>query len=407
MSEKNKYLTKLNINYSVIQGFYWMAFSIVIGYASVYLLDKQYTNSQIGVIFALGNILAVILQPLASTIVDQKRNITLRHIVITFLACLVVLSLLLTSMDQASTLLSISFVLLLSIFVSLHPFINSLSFIFENKGIQINFGLARGIGSVSYAIMAVIIGNLLKTDQPTILPYIKAVLFAVFIFFIFTYRIPTKGQNTKSIIHQETSMEDSNKIEIESLSILQFALKYKKFMVFLLGAVCVFLSHNVINSFFIQIITEVGGDSADMGNAISLAAVVELPAMLFFVKLKKYIKCSTLLKISGIVFALKHMVTLFATNVTMIYVAQCLQFLGFGLFLPAAVYYVSIYLDKKDMVKGQSCITMAITLGAVFASVIGGPILDIYNPKVLLAVTGVITIIGAILMFGSVENSTE
>jgi len=407
MSEKNKYLTKLNINYAAIQGFYWMTFSIVIGYASVYLLDKQYSNSQIGYILAMGNILAVILQPLASSIIDQERKITLRHIVITFLACLVLLSLLLTSIDRASLLLSISFVLLLSIFVSLHPLINSLSFIFENKGIQINFGLARGIGSVSYAIMAMIIGNLLKTNSPSILPYIKAVLFAVFIFFIITYRIPTNTRKEKGISNKENAMKENPKVENESLSILNFALKYKKFMVFLLGAVIVFLSHNVINSFFIQIITEVGGDSADMGNAISLAAVVELPAMLFFVKLKKYIKCSTLLKISGIVFALKHMVTLFASNVTMIYVAQCFQVLGFGLFLPAAVYYVSIYLDKKDMVKGQSCITMAITLGAVFASMIGGPILDAYNAHVLLAMTGVITILGAILMFVSVETSRE
>ena len=75
--------------------------------------------------------------------------------------------------------------------------------------------------------------------------------------------------------------------------------------------------------------------------------------------------------------------------------------------MPAAVYYVSIYLDKKDMVKGQSCITMAITLGAVFASMIGGPILDAYNAHVLLAITGVITILGAILMFVSVETSRE
>ena len=68
---------------------------------------------------------------------------------------------------------------------------------------------------------------------------------------------------------------------------LRFAGKYKKFIVFLLGFVFVYFAHTIINNFFIQLITNVGGNSSDMGNAVFLAAMLELPTMAYFTKLSK------------------------------------------------------------------------------------------------------------------------
>ena len=55
---------RLNLTYGAIQGTYWMYFGAILSFASVFLLGKGYTNSEIGVILAAANILAVILQPL-------------------------------------------------------------------------------------------------------------------------------------------------------------------------------------------------------------------------------------------------------------------------------------------------------------------------------------------------------
>ena len=53
MKESSK---KFNLRYSLIQGSYWALSGIIFGFTAVYLQGKQYTNYDIGIIFALGNI---------------------------------------------------------------------------------------------------------------------------------------------------------------------------------------------------------------------------------------------------------------------------------------------------------------------------------------------------------------
>lgn len=43
----------LTLRYSFIQGFYWMNFSAIMGFASLYLLDSGFSNTEIGMIMAV------------------------------------------------------------------------------------------------------------------------------------------------------------------------------------------------------------------------------------------------------------------------------------------------------------------------------------------------------------------
>ena len=49
---------KLNTAYAALQGSYWMAYCMVLSFASVFLLARGYSNSEIGVIMAASNVLA-------------------------------------------------------------------------------------------------------------------------------------------------------------------------------------------------------------------------------------------------------------------------------------------------------------------------------------------------------------
>ena len=40
----------LSVRYGTIQGCYWMGYAALMGYASVYLLEKGFTNTQIGLL---------------------------------------------------------------------------------------------------------------------------------------------------------------------------------------------------------------------------------------------------------------------------------------------------------------------------------------------------------------------
>lgn len=53
-------------------------------------------------------------------------------------------------------------------------------------------------------------------------------------------------------------------------------------MVVLLGCILIFMSHSLINSFNYQIAMAKGGGSGEMGNAMTISAVSELPTMFLF-----------------------------------------------------------------------------------------------------------------------------
>ena len=74
MKESSK---KFNLRYSLIQGSYWALSGIIFGFTAVYLQGKQYTNYDIGIIFALGNIVGFIAQPLVAGHIDRTRQRTL------------------------------------------------------------------------------------------------------------------------------------------------------------------------------------------------------------------------------------------------------------------------------------------------------------------------------------------
>jgi len=389
---------QLNIKYSLIQGLYWTIYCTILGYSTVYLLSHGLDNSTIGVILALANILTTVIQPGLASYID-KMNLSLRRVVITIFGSIVVLAILMMLLSQVSILLRILFVFITTLLMCTVPLLNSLTFAFEERGYVINFGLARGIGSAAYAITSLLLGYMVEQYSPKLLPIIYMILIVGVIPLINSFKLPNgNGQSKKVVAKKEKIVE-------EQTSLIDFMKKYKKFVLLIVGVVFVFFDHILINNFAFQVITNIGGSSSDMGKAIFLAAMVELPIMACFNTLKDKISCGKIMIFSSIFFTLKHIVTYFATNILMIYIAQALQMFAYALFIPASVFYVSKLVHEKDLVKGQSLMTMAQTIAGVFASLCGGIMLDTLGVKSTLLIGAIISAIGTAIVFISSEKT--
>ncbi|MBS5113586.1 MAG: MFS transporter [Coprobacillus cateniformis] len=385
----------LDIRYACIHGFYWMLCCSMIGYASVFLLDKGFTNTTIGTVLAISNILAVFGQPAVASYMDKTSKLSLRMLISLILVVIIALSLVLCFLTGATIGMVVLTIVAFTLMLTLQPFINSLTFAFEKNGIHINFGLARGIGSVAYAVMSLILGNLVAAFSPELLPFFYVGLSLCALFFVYTFFLPG---HKDEIVHQEKETEH------DQLSMGQFIKKYKTFMLLLVATVLLFFDHSVINNFFIQVVNHINGNSADMGNAIFLAAVLELPTMALFTKFQQKIGCKNMMLISAVFFSVKHVLTYFAVNMFMIYVAQVMQMLAYAVFIPASVYYVSQLVEEHDMNKGQALVTGAMTLASVFASLAGGVLLDALGVSKVLMIGAIISVLGTICMFISVED---
>lgn len=401
----------LTIKFALLQGSYWMSFCAIYNFATVYLLSKSFTSKEVGIMLAAINIIAAVLQPLVANFADQTQKISLRNLVILFVFIILIIAFILPAASNLLLATGILFFLICTLMVTIQPLINSLGMEYMSKGIHVDFGIARSMGSLSYAITSFVLGNLIEKNGTGILPYSFIVIFFLVLIFTYTYKLSKPLPNPLTDLSEglvsSVHMDDTKRSgDINSSGFSAYFKKYKRFGFYLIGLVFLFTCFNLINIYMIKIIENIGGNKADLGTAIALAAILELPIMFFFSKLLKKFNNTTLLKISVIVLTIKAIATLFAKSIGMVYFAQAFQLLSYAIFIPASIHYVTQVMDAKDRIKGQAFTSVTMTLGGVTGSLLGGWLLgatSIYN---MLLLGTLLSLIGTFIAYFSIENIT-
>ncbi|MEG0443151.1 MAG: MFS transporter [Carnobacterium sp.] len=387
----------LTLKYAGLQSLYWMSFCAVYGFASVYLLAQNFENQQIGLILALVNIFSVILQPAFGFLIDKLVNLTLKRVISSIAVINIILLIGLIAEPGNLLLSTVLYIGVVSLTLTVQPLLNSLIFEHINEGLEINYGLARGIGSLSFAFISFFLGRALNDYSAAIIPILCIVLYSLFLLLVLTFPT-TEAQLTKETVFLQQSEAKHQEIYV------YFFRKYDRFIIFLMDIVFLFVFHTIINSYLIQIMTSLGGKDSDFGLSLTIAASVELPAMLGFSYLATKYKSSRLLKISSVFFVIRSLLFLGSSTVWMINFAQLFQALSFAIYVPASAYYVNQLMQTEDKVKGQALVIGATTLGSVFGNGLGGWLLDHTNVTMML-IAGVLgAAMGCLLLFYSVET---
>ena len=162
---------------------------------------------------------------------------------------------------------------------------------------------------------------------------------------------------------------------------------------------CFTYGHSLINSFWHQITGEVGGNDGDMGGLLAVQAIVELPAMIFFNKLKDKFGTKNLLIMAAIMYSVKAGVTFLAGSVPMLYFSVLFEAFAFAIFIPGGVQLVNEELDERDAVKGQAFITGAITIAYLLSNVSGGLLIDNLGVKMALLAGFIVSSVGSLISF--------
>lgn len=232
------------------------------------------------------------------------------------------------------------------------------------------------------------------------------VLFFISVFvFPFKKTVPAAGQALSEQANDAASSASSS--QKQGTGAIAFFRKYPRFGVLLLCCMAIYLGHTVLNSFILQIIEPIGGGSAEMGTSAAIAALAELPTLFFFSVMVKKVRCDIWLRISGVFFTLKLLFSMLATSVMGYYFVQLFQVGGWALIAVSIVYYVNAKMEREDVVKGQGYAAMSYTVGNVLGSLLGGRLLDAAGVHTLLAVTTVLSAIGACVMIFAAEKTEK
>ena len=394
---------RLNISYAGIQATYWMVYAVVGSFASVFLLARGYSNMEIGVILAVANVVAVVLQPMVADYADRSKKVSLIGIIEIMTIVMLVLMVGLFILKQKTLALSAVFLLLLAWHTSLQPLINSLNFKLEESGLNINFGVARSMGSLAYSILCAFMGTLVEKHSVSIMPISGVVV----ILMLMVSLALTKNLFDKAKAnHMEKTIVTAHEKakETEEINLVAFLKRNKVFVLLNIGVLGIFFSNQVLNNYMIQIVTNVGGDSEDMGRILSIMAFLEIPAMVCVGALRKRFSCELMLKVAAVGFTAKIAIHYIATSVGMIYFAQIFQLISFGVFLPVMIIFIDEVMSKGEAVKGQAFFTMMSTFAAIFGSLTGGVILDFGGPKMLTLIATIITAIGTLILIATVDK---
>ena len=395
----------LNIKYGCIHGTYWMYYGVAGSFASAFLLARGYSNAEIGIILAVGNILAVFLQPLIADLADRSKKLSLIGVTQLSAVLLMVLTGLLFVMKQKSAALWVVYMLIMAWMTTLQPLFNSLAFKLEETGVHINFGACRSVGSLAYAVLCAFLGTLVEAKGVGVLPLSGEIVLLMLLASLWVTKTQfdrmvgeKTGKQAVPVLGECGQVPVADAEEAEEINLALFVKRNKLFVVLNLAVIGVFFSNSILNNFMLQVVEGVGGTSEDMGRILSVMAFLEIPALFFFDKIKERFSCQLILKFAAICFTLKVLLIYLAESVTMIYVAHLLQTLSFGLFLPAMVSFIGEVMAKGEAVKGQALYTVMTTASSMLASVLGGIMLDVSGPGFMLLVSTIVTGLGALVL---------
>lgn len=377
-----------NIKYCALQFLYWMLSCSVIPFTGVFLLNKGYSNSQIGIILACGYVVGLLLQPATAFLADYLKNLSPSAFLIRWCAVYLLIIGLLALCRNYGVILSILYVLYISAENALQPHINSFAFFIEESGVPIRFGMARGCGSLSWGMTSLLLGVLVTNFSPNIILAVSAVVNLLLIILLSTLR-------TTRIVDNSHSTDNV---------LLNSTFGNRNFICLMIGIMLIFFGFSFIDGFPYQIVVDVGGNYTDMSRITSLLALIEIPAMFGFEFMHKKFGCVKLMAFSAVMFALRGIFLATEHSLGALYFSNVFHLLSYAIMVPASVRYLNETIPENAVTKAQAVLTMMMSAGSILSSFTGGWLIDSYSVRGMLSFASVITIFGCIAVIISVKR---
>lgn len=387
----------LTLRYALHHFAYWAAAAGIMSFATAYLLYKGFAPGKVGTLMACGTILSCITQPLLAAVADKaKKTILPQLIALLSLASSACLALLLTG-ALPNSLFPYLYLGGVWAFDAMIPLLNSISVYYNRRGYTINYGVGRGLGSLAYALSALVIGYVMEELGADWMIRIVLVLLPLMIVLVLGY--PRVKAEEHTVCDEQATTETA-----QPCSIPVFFHRYRWYCASLIGVLFLAMFHSMTENYLIAIMGRLGGDSSHVGVALSIATVAEAFIMFFFSRIRSAIRDTWLLKISGFCFLLKGVLFIVAPSIPFLYATQLLQMTTYAFLSPVTVFYASGKVAPADMVKGQAFIAASYTLGCAGGNFFGGQFMQWRGVDALLIAGLVMAAIGTLALLITVER---
>ena len=397
MNSKNS-VSPVTFHYMIITGGFWMAFCVVTAYAAVYLKGVGCSNTELGLILALGNVGGALLSPVLGAMIDRNRNLRHAAVVNVLLSVQVVLLVLLRLHPAHDLLNAACYVLYMAAMMPVNAVNLDLCVRLERAKAPLNFGLARSMGSFSFVILSTLLGVVTAQWGHLSLPFAGL---AVVLLQFFGNRLIDRD-----LREAEAAMPPSEAVVTEkSSSLPAFIRENKMFCLMLLGTIVIFIAHNMDGNFLINEVEALGGNTAIMGYIAAFTAITEVPVMMFASKLPKKWDTVQYIRLSFVFFVIKILAYALVPTIPLFFAARVLQAPSYALYTVLIVGYADRQVARKDSAKAQSLAFSMTTIGSVLASLIGGRMFDTVGVRPTMLTAAGFAAVGAVIaLMGTVSK---
>lgn len=344
----------------------------------------------IGLIIMACNITSVITQPIWGLLADRSD----RQREITIVACAIGAALYFVMMYSGGV-IQVVVACAMGIYASFHCMMHLITswvakLMVENP--DINYGATRSIGSVTYAVTAVVFGFAVTAFGPIIAPY--CFLGFNLIFCTAAARLPNPARG-----HPRGGRGASIR---DTWGYLRGNLPFVVLMAaYFLNTFCV----STVNTFYSVAMFELGGNEGHVGIGLFCMAMVEVPFMFFYKKLRSRgtLSNAAFLCVAMVSYALQCFLVASSRSVTAVMLAGMLQGLSYGIITPATVAYMVEFVDKHHLGFAQMTLgAMGQSLGAIIASPIAGTLSTSWGTRPMMRLMSLFSLTGAaLLLLGS------
>lgn len=372
------------------QASFWGVYCAMISYASVYLKSRGMNDGEIGLVLALGNTLSVVLQPIVGNFADGKPRMILRGL----LAACILPMLGLYAALLAGAAPAVCFVLLIALLQTVLPLLYSLCTFYMDRGVGIQFGISRGIGSLGYALISTVLGQLVSRLGPEATLIMGAALLLCLLASVVTYRF--RGVSDEKPVPEKSTVSMSG-----------FLKGNRRFLLLLAGIMMAFVGYNAIGNFLFQILSDRGMGAQELGYCLTVSSTVELPTLFLLSFLNRRFYSGRLLKVSAFFMMFKAIMMALVSGLGGVLGVMSLQILGYPLFAGVSVVFVNQVIDENHRALGQSLMNAAVTLGNVIACLLGGWLIDATGVRTMQMITACISAAGVAVVAVSAQRGKK
>lgn len=358
-----------NLGFFILEGCFWASYCTVFGFTVTILRAYGYSAEVCGMVTTLQCVVVMLVQPIYGYLMDSVTTPKKGFIAVITAGTLVALPM--PWIFKMGAMVVVIYMTFVSLFIySAGSLLDAWAVAVINKTRGMDYASVRGGGSIFYAIMALMAGNLIAPFGVESLFILHIALGAATVGVAFFLVDPSELESTRGTVCAAAVQVSFGK----AISVL---LHNRKYLVFT-ACMCMYnFATRASNTYLPMVIEEVGGNSGHFGIALFLTAMGEVVFMFLASRLliqgipQQYIYLTAL----GIL-VLRYVMMATVGNLWLLLATQIVQAIGFGFNLRInAEYLVSIspegYHSMAIMLSGA----LSNGIGCVLGNFLGGELI--------------------------------